>query len=486
MIDQSTLSPRDSEAERAVLAAVLLDAGCLDDLDTVVSATDFSSSANADIYAAARVLRGRGEVVDPLTIGAALGPAKLSDVGGYAYLTSLTDGVARGANVATHAEIVRMHARARQAKHLLQRTIAHLDRDPGAIANGLPSSFALSWEHLTLAGTASESAPLRSDVEILTMPEPSYLVDGVLPDHSLACLYGEPGTCKTFLSTALSFSVGCGRPWFGARIGQRGPAIYVITEGAAAMRDRVAAWKIAHEIGLDDPAGVLYWDGAVPLLDAAAVARFIAAVKPQAPRLVVLDTYARCLVGGDENSAKDTGIAIAAADRIRTALGATVLLVHHVSKSGAAERGSTALRGACDTMLAVTRTDDIIRVECSKQKDAEAFQPFELRLVPAYPGARSCVLRPAHEVRSDDLTDSQSKVLHVMRELFKDTGATSTELEQALVDMSRATYFRARAVLVERGILEERAKRWYLREPVSRSLTPVSRDGDQQSRGVSS
>lgn len=478
--------PHDIAAEQALLGAVLLDEARLDEIVGRVSPADLYRTAHRHILATMLDLRARGSAVDPLTIDAAMTKRQRDDVGGRAYIASLTDGLPAAANVADYAEIVRVCAVAREQLRLLDRTAAQLRQHPTEAVNGLPAAHADAWSRLTIGDlSANRDTPvLRTDVEIMTMPEPTFLVSRILPTSVLACLYGEPGIGKTFLALDLTFCVGSGRPWFGAAIEQPGPAIYVVSEGAAAMRERVSAWKIAREVGLDDPAGVLFWDGAVPLLDSAAVARFIAATKPHAPRLVVLDTYARCLVGGDENSARDTGLAVAAADRIRTALGATVLLVHHLAKSGAAERGSTALRGACDTMLSLAKTDDILRVECSKQKDAEPFQPFELRLVPAYPGARSCVLRPAHEVRSDDLTDSQSKLMHVMRELFAETGATSAELEQALPGMHRATFFRARGVLVDKGLIAERAKRWHLRGTVARSRTAVARECDSQSHEV--
>jgi RecA-family ATPase len=69
--------------------------------------------------------------------------------------------------------------------------------------------------------------------------------------------------------------------------------------------------------------------------------------------LAVVDTLARCFVGGEENSARDMGRFVAAADRLRTATGAAALLLHHVSRHGGAIRGSTALPGALDTGIAV-------------------------------------------------------------------------------------------------------------------------------------
>ena len=51
------------------------------------------------------------------------------------------------------------------------------------------------------------------------------------------------------------------------------------------------------------------------------------------PKLIIFDTLARCMVGGDENSPLDMGRAVAAADRVRVETGAAVLLVHHPTKA---------------------------------------------------------------------------------------------------------------------------------------------------------
>ena len=56
----------------------------------------------------------------------------------------------------------------------------------------------------------------------------------------------------------------------------------------------------------------------------------------QRPALIIVDTLARCMVGGDENSAKDMGLFIAHADALRKETGATVLIIHHTGKNGRA------------------------------------------------------------------------------------------------------------------------------------------------------
>ena len=81
----------------------------------------------------------------------------------------------------------------------------------------------------------------------------------------------------------------------------------------------------------------------------------------------MLDTFARCFVDGEENSAKDVGQSIEAAREIQAEFGAAVLLVHHAKRprnkrDRPDERGSSALRGAADAMASLWKdADHIIR-----------------------------------------------------------------------------------------------------------------------------
>jgi RecA-family ATPase len=85
---------------------------------------------------------------------------------------------------------------------------------------------------------------------------------------------------------------------------------------------------------------------------------------------------ARALVGGDENSAQDVGLAINVCDRVRDLTGAATLLVHHTSAEGSKTRGSTALPGASDAMIKMTKDDiqHVISLACTKMKDGEPFK----------------------------------------------------------------------------------------------------------------
>ena len=176
-----------------------------------------------------------------------------------------------------------------------------------------------------------------------------------------------------------------------------GPVIYIAAEGAAGLRLRVPAWKRRHQ--RPGKAGVLFMPHVLDLLDEAQVLEFLDVASDVSPPLVIIDTLARCLAGGDENSAAHMGRLVGNADRIRKELNCTVLLLHHPTKQGKSERGHSALRGACDTVVKLAGARHSLLLKCEKQKDAEHFADISLHLdqVSLGDGLTSCVMVPTED-----------------------------------------------------------------------------------------
>jgi hypothetical protein len=100
------------------------------------------------------------------------------------------------------------------------------------------------------------------------------------------------------------------------------------------------------------------------------------------------------MVGGDENSSKDVGMVIYYCSKIQRELNTAVALVHHTTKTGGVERGSSALRGAADQMIQVDGQpgNPSVKVTCSKPKEHESWPDEKYRLLPV---EASAVLLPA-------------------------------------------------------------------------------------------
>ena len=200
---------------------------------------------------------------------------------------------------------------------------------------------------------------------ILEMPPMVPIVEDFLFADTLAEMVGGAGSFKSFQALGIAEAVAGGHDWQGRKT-KRMPTLCITPEGASGLRKRVKALQIAKQ----RPCQARFILQAVQMHrpDDVDALLFAIAELPEVPGLIIIDTLARCFVGGDENSAKDAGLFIDGLDRIRTATGATVLVVHHVGKSGDA-RGSSAFPGAFDTIIEAKRHDTIITLKNSKQKD---------------------------------------------------------------------------------------------------------------------
>ena len=87
--------------------------------------------------------------------------------------------------------------------------------------------------------------------------------------------------------------------------------------------------------------------------------------------------------------------AMTSAQRIRDDLSIAVTIIHHTNAGGSRERGHSSMRGAADCMISLTPVDDVIHVECSKQRNGAPFKPMVLKLAPLDGGG--CVLRLASD-----------------------------------------------------------------------------------------
>ena len=207
------------------------------------------------------------------------------------------------------------------------------------------------------------------------IPPPQWIVEGYIT-QGLSVVYGPSGAGKSFLVVDWSLCAARGVTWLGTDVPQR-PVVYVAAEGAGGLQSRVEAWKRHHT---QAAAGMHVIPTRVNLLDAEDVWALEQDVKATDAGLVVIDTLARCMPGGDENSAQDVGRVIDAVDGIRARNNCGVILVHHSGVDGTRPRGSTALFGACDTVVMVEGKHDentdaleLVTVKCDKQKDARPF-----------------------------------------------------------------------------------------------------------------
>jgi hypothetical protein len=135
--------------------------------------------------------------------------------------------------------------------------------------------------------------------------------------------------------------------------------LYLAAENPESIRRRIYGWSIRHQTKIPDrlmvasrPGSLLDQENVAALLDEC---RRIRAELGQPIRLVVIDTLAMMMPGGDENSAEDMGQAIAACDELAAVTGGMILVIHHAGKDEArGARGWSGLKAAMDVELEAT------------------------------------------------------------------------------------------------------------------------------------
>lgn len=208
-----------------------------------------------------------------------------------------------------------------------------------------------------------------SDLAYIEPAEP--LIKDLLYQNTLVQIAGDPGSYKTFFTLSLAMAVASNMTsWESYPIKHNGTVIYVAAEGLSGMRARSLAWCEAQGVN-PDTVRIKFFPRAFQLGSREDVDEVLDMVIKTEAVLVVLDTRARVTLGLDENKSDEQAQAIEAAEMIRTRTGATILAVHHSSRSGSAGRGSNAWDGAVWSELRSGSDGDMsLKVHCEKHKDA--------------------------------------------------------------------------------------------------------------------
>jgi len=260
--------------------------------------------------------------------------------------------------------------------------------------------------------------------EITPILDVNDFVQGLLMTGSGIVVYGPSNCGKTFWATDLALHIAAGINWNGRRVTQGG-VLYCVLEGGVGFRNRVAAWKEEHGVGDDNLPFAVVPSQLNLLQPEADTAPLIAAIRLASEQmgqpvvLVIIDTLARAMAGGNENAPDDMGRLVMNMDRIRAETGAAVMFVHHTGKDQSrGARGHSSLQAAIDTEIEVFHEADgdlrIARVV--KQREFRRGDVFRFKLCIVELGhnrhgelVSSCVVEAADE--QSDGTDLASRGL---------------------------------------------------------------------------
>ena len=204
-------------------------------------------------------------------------------------------------------------------------------------------------------------------------------VEGLLCEGDLSVVYGPSNVGKSFWALDLGWAIGRGENWRWKQC-DLGDVIYCPLEGQGGVPNRMASLKADRGESrlwvcteLFDLLGESWQD----------LAEGVKGL--EAPKLIIIDTLARALGGGDENSLTDMGRVIASCNNLSKATGAHVMLIHHSGKDEEkGMRGHSSLKAAADTVIKITKPDrgnPYTEAQVEKQKDLPIgnAMPFALR-----------------------------------------------------------------------------------------------------------
>lgn len=223
--------------------------------------------------------------------------------------------------------------------------------------------------------------PLRLHaIRSLAIQSP-WIVRGILERGTVALLYGPPSSFKTFVAIDLGVRLAVGRAVWNHDTRQSAVAFFS-GEGQRAVARRVLAATIPSPDKAALERNFLLIPEVLDLTDDVSVAEATSILRGVRPGLAIIDTFSIASPGIDENAAGEVAEALGRCRRLAVDLDCCVLLVHHTTKDGKSERGSSVFRANVDAAYRVVGDKPNLRVTvcCDKNRDEEP-APVTLQLV---------------------------------------------------------------------------------------------------------
>jgi hypothetical protein len=221
---------------------------------------------------------------------------------------------------------------------------------------------------------------IETTVEFIVRRKATWLVKGVLPRANFGVFYGASGSGKSFFVFDLAAAISRGIDWRGHKT-TKARVLWIAAEGQEDMRKRVHGYCLAQGI---DPSELpmQFISDAPNLRELADVKALVKQIKKHGEfDLIVIDTLAQVMPGGNENSGEDMGMVMGHCKEITRLTGAMVSPVHHSGKDESrGARGWSGLRAACDFEFEVIRADDDRVATVTKMKGGADGAEYGFRL----------------------------------------------------------------------------------------------------------
>lgn len=256
-------------------------------------------------------------------------------------------------------------------------------------------------------------------------------IQNIIPNNKLVMMFGASASGKSFVAIDMVLSM-IALPEWHTHVVIPGSAVYVACEGRSALELRTKAWFQSKNL---DPTQheFLVTKRSIQFADDD-LNNLIEDIEKMenSPRIIVIDTLSRATIGMDENSSYQMMKFIDDCEKLKNKFNCTVLIIHHSGHQGERARGASSIKSAVDLELFVSKNNDIISLECKKDRDHVDFDKLNFVLdtieLPESSGWRnsdgtlvkSAVLRRVeNEQLPDTHHDTNQLILGILEDCFE-------------------------------------------------------------------
>lgn len=350
-------------------------------------------------------------------------------------------------------------------------------------------------------------APLKflSYDDMVNLPEPQWLIEGLIMEQTSALLFGKSNSFKSFLAIDMACSVATADQhgeWHGNTISDGWPVLYVATEGALGVaKQRIPGWMDAHKIPRSSRNDIVLYPQEIALDDDNAVNDLLRSCgidcanrdgstdwhnPDSAFKLVVIDIFGASMMG-PETSDETARAWVRNVNRIMREMRCAVLTVAHTGWADETRaRMHTHFWGSFDTRMKAIGDKDTLTTVLSidRHKDADSggqwgFKLDKVTLADGY--TTTLVPRLCDEVETTQkrrVSGKPAVALQALSEALIDQGktiagpnyptcrVTSLEAWRAMCDKhgltdsdnpeaARKAFTRAKATLLEKAVIRQ-------------------------------
>lgn len=219
--------------------------------------------------------------------------------------------------------------------------------------------------------------------EMMYKGPPVMAVDGLLPMRGTGLLIADSNVGKSFFAINMAIAVGSGTPLLGQNT-TRAFCLYVGLEGYSEIEARFLAGFKGMRVDRES-CDLAFATGDLNLGDEAEIEGLIELYQAESDGadngIIVIDTFSMATPGLEENSATDMAAVMRALQYISYRTGSFVLAAHHTAKNSTQMRGSSALRGNVDTVLAMEKDEQgLITLSVDKQRDGQPIPAINMTI----------------------------------------------------------------------------------------------------------